>query len=78
MRRLIWVLLILGGTLPAALAVLMIDLGALSGLARNPEGPELMEDGYVVLALGALALAAGSSPAATGASSTARQAELSA
>jgi hypothetical protein len=73
---LIWVLLILGGTLTAALALLMIGLGALGGLARNPPGAELMEDGYVVLAFGALALAAGSSPAATGASSTARQAEL--
>jgi hypothetical protein len=64
MRRLIWVLLILGGTLTAALTLLMIGLGALGGLARNPAGSELVEDGYVVLALGALALAAGSSPAA--------------
>jgi hypothetical protein len=74
MRRLIWVLLILGGT--AALALLMIGRGALGGLTCNPAGPELMEDGYVVLALGALALAEGSSRAATGASTTARQPEL--
>ena len=59
MRRLIWVLLILGGALTAALALLMIGLGALGGLARNPAGQELMEDGYVMLALGALALTAG-------------------
>jgi F0F1-type ATP synthase membrane subunit c/vacuolar-type H+-ATPase subunit K len=57
-RRLIWMLLILAGALTAALALLMICLGALGGLARNPAGPELMEDGYVVLALGALAIAA--------------------
>jgi hypothetical protein len=59
LRRLIWVLLIVGGTLTAAWALLMIGLGALGGLARDPIGPELMEDGYVVLALGVLALAAG-------------------
>ena len=59
MRRLIWVALILGGTLIAAWALLMIGLGALGGLADNPAGPELMEDGYVVLAVGGLALAAG-------------------
>jgi F0F1-type ATP synthase membrane subunit c/vacuolar-type H+-ATPase subunit K len=53
------VLLILGGALTAALALLMIGLGALGGLARNPAGPELMGDGYVVLALGAVAIAAG-------------------
>jgi hypothetical protein len=40
----------------------MIGLGALGGLAGNPPGPELMEDGYVVLAFGALALAAGRHP----------------
>jgi hypothetical protein len=54
----------------------MIGRGALGGLARNSAGPELMEDGHVVVALGALALAEGSSRAATGASSTARQPEL--
>ena len=58
-RRLIWVLLLLGGTLTASWALLMIGLGALGGLADNPSGPELMEDGYVVLALAGLALAAG-------------------
>jgi hypothetical protein len=47
------------------MAVLMIDLGALSGLARNPAGPELMEDGYVVLALGALKQLGSASASAT-------------
>jgi hypothetical protein len=44
----------------------MIGLGALGGLPRNPAGPELMEDAYVVLALGARALAAGSWAGRTG------------
>jgi hypothetical protein len=48
----------IGGTLAAVEGLLLIVLGSLAGLAKNPEGEAAMTDGYVVLALGAIVLAA--------------------
>ena len=48
----------IGGTLAVVEGVLLIILGSLAGLARNPAGEPTMTDGYVVLALGAIVLTA--------------------
>ena len=48
----------MGGTVAVVEGLLLIALGSLAGLAKNPEGEAAMTDGYVSLALGAIVLTA--------------------
>ena len=48
----------IGGTVAVVEGLLLIVLGSLARLAKNPEGEASMTDGYLVLALGAIVLAA--------------------
>jgi len=48
----------IGGTVAVVEGLLLIALGSLAGLAKNPEGEAAMTDGYVSLALGAIVLTA--------------------
>jgi hypothetical protein len=48
----------IGGTLAVVEGLMLLVLGSLAGLAENPKGEAAMNDGYVVIALGAIVLTA--------------------